>query len=171
MPLYNGTLDDYVEKNKKFDMKVFVGLFTQLLEGVANIQKNGIRHNDIHSENIFFNMNNDVPNLYIGDFGLAEINKNNDFQNDISNIAKIIVSYIYKTISDNNGLKINKIARKIKMCDLEKLLSEKGCNHFEGIIQLLNEMIQPTKPLAINEYIIRWNELKSELETKGLFSL
>jgi len=67
MPIYDGTLDDYLDKSPSVEDKLRV--FVLILDGVEAAHKLGITHRDIKSKNIL--VSNDGSDVVIADFGIA----------------------------------------------------------------------------------------------------
>ena len=70
MVRFSGTLQEYIEKNKdNLPIQNSLALLTQLLEGLLHLNKNGVAHRDLKSDNILVNESaNGIPHLVITDF-------------------------------------------------------------------------------------------------------
>ena len=70
MRRFSGTLQEYTEKNKdNLSIQNSLALLTQLLEGLLHLNKNGVAHRDLKSDNILVNESaNEMPHLVITDF-------------------------------------------------------------------------------------------------------
>lgn len=72
MPKYECTLFEFLQTNNCLPFNIRLHLLCQLLEGVAFLEKNGIAHRDLKSDNILLSTphNSIYPhNLVIADFG------------------------------------------------------------------------------------------------------
>lgn len=67
MPIYDGTLDDYLKIDPPDEDKLRV--FVKILDGVEAAHKMGITHRDIKAKNIL--VNQDGSQVVIADFGIA----------------------------------------------------------------------------------------------------
>lgn len=67
MPLYDGTLENYLEDNPSNEERLRV--FVEILDGVEAAHLKGITHRDIKAKNIL--VNKDASNVVVADFGIA----------------------------------------------------------------------------------------------------
>jgi serine/threonine protein kinase len=78
MKRYHSSLHDYLVKTASADMKTRILLFTQLLEAIAHLNRYGVAHRDIKSDNILIDLSdNTAPILVLSDFGCCIADKNN----------------------------------------------------------------------------------------------
>lgn len=75
MKRYDNNLRDFLEEN--IDIRTRVILFAQLLEGVAHLNRFGIAHRDLKSDNLLIDSSTDsLPLLVLSDFGCCLADKN-----------------------------------------------------------------------------------------------
>uniref|UniRef100_A0AAG5CUI1 non-specific serine/threonine protein kinase n=1 Tax=Anopheles atroparvus TaxID=41427 RepID=A0AAG5CUI1_ANOAO len=75
MKRYNTSLNDYLQQNS-VDMRTRILLFAQLLEAVAHLNRHGVAHRDIKSDNILIELRpNMPPTLVLTDFGCCIADK------------------------------------------------------------------------------------------------
>jgi serine/threonine protein kinase len=67
MPLYDGTLEEYLESTPPDEEKLRV--FVKILDGVEAAHKMGITHRDIKGKNVLVNKNG--SEVVVADFGIA----------------------------------------------------------------------------------------------------
>jgi serine/threonine protein kinase len=67
MPLYDGTLENYLERDRTDEEKL--RLFVKVLDGVEAAHKMGITHRDIKAKNIL--VKDDGSSVVVADFGIA----------------------------------------------------------------------------------------------------
>ncbi|XP_055642900.1 serine/threonine-protein kinase Pink1, mitochondrial isoform X2 [Toxorhynchites rutilus septentrionalis] len=78
MKRYNCSLYDYLPHNDSLDMHTRVLLFAQLLEAVAHLNRYGIAHRDLKSDNILIETPPNMPPiLVLSDFGCCIADKSN----------------------------------------------------------------------------------------------
>lgn len=79
MKRYDSNLYDYLNSETNITMRTRILLFTQLLEAVAHLYRNGVAHRDLKTDNILIDLNgNDAhPILVLSDFGCCLADKNN----------------------------------------------------------------------------------------------
>ncbi|CAD8152275.1 unnamed protein product [Paramecium pentaurelia] len=70
--LKGGELHQYMKKSPPFSEEKCSKLIFRLLKAVSSIHEKGILHRDIKPENIMLRNKEDVENICIGDFGLAD---------------------------------------------------------------------------------------------------
>lgn len=79
MPKYTCSLQVFLQSNRnRLSHEVRVLLFSQLLEAVAHLERSGVVHRDIKSDNILVNVKDgfDCPQLVLTDFGDCLYNNN-----------------------------------------------------------------------------------------------
>lgn len=78
MKRYNCSLNDYVTQTTNLDMRSRILLFTQLLEAVSHMNRYGVAHRDLKSDNILIEIRPDMPpSLVLSDFGCCIADKVN----------------------------------------------------------------------------------------------
>ncbi|XP_055606749.1 serine/threonine-protein kinase Pink1, mitochondrial isoform X2 [Uranotaenia lowii] len=81
MKRYNCSLQDYLTQTTTMDMRTRILLFTQLLEAVAHMNRYGVAHRDLKSDNILIELRQDMPpSLVLSDFGCCIADKTNGLQ-------------------------------------------------------------------------------------------
>ncbi|CAD8147407.1 unnamed protein product [Paramecium pentaurelia] len=70
--LKGGELHQYMKKSPPFSEEKCSKLIFRLLKAVSSIHQKGILHRDIKPENIMLRNKDDIENICIGDFGLAD---------------------------------------------------------------------------------------------------
>lgn len=76
MKRYNCSLNDYVTQTTNLDMRSRILLFTQLLEAVSHMNRYGVAHRDLKSDNILIEIRPDMPpSLVLSDFGCCIADK------------------------------------------------------------------------------------------------
>ncbi|CAD8058140.1 unnamed protein product [Paramecium sonneborni] len=70
--LKGGELHKYMKKSPPFSEEKSAKLIFRLLKAVSSIHEKGILHRDIKPENIMLRNKDDIDNICIGDFGLAD---------------------------------------------------------------------------------------------------
>lgn len=76
MKRYDVTLKQYVTNRNEIDIRVSILLFAQLLEAIAHINRNGIAHRDLKSDNILLDLSEETcPSLVVTDFGCCLADK------------------------------------------------------------------------------------------------
>uniref|UniRef100_A0A182PAJ5 non-specific serine/threonine protein kinase n=1 Tax=Anopheles epiroticus TaxID=199890 RepID=A0A182PAJ5_9DIPT len=75
MKRYNTNLKDYLQQ-PGIDMRTRILLFAQLLEAVAHLNRHGVSHRDLKSDNILIELRPDMPpTLVLTDFGCCIADK------------------------------------------------------------------------------------------------
>uniref|UniRef100_A0A1Q3FJB2 non-specific serine/threonine protein kinase n=1 Tax=Culex tarsalis TaxID=7177 RepID=A0A1Q3FJB2_CULTA len=78
MKRYNCSLHDFLTQTTNLDMRTRILLFTQLLEAVAHMNRYGVAHRDLKSDNILIEIRPDMPpSLVLSDFGCCIADKVN----------------------------------------------------------------------------------------------
>ncbi|XP_058821204.1 serine/threonine-protein kinase Pink1, mitochondrial isoform X2 [Topomyia yanbarensis] len=81
MKRYNCNLQNYLHHANSLDMRTRILLFSQLLEAVAHVNRYGVAHRDLKSDNILIEMRPDMPpTLVLSDFGCCIADKTNGLQ-------------------------------------------------------------------------------------------
>lgn len=76
MKRYNCSLHDYLSQESTLDLRTRILLFAQLLEAVAHLNRYGVAHRDLKSDNILIEIRpNMPPNLVLSDFGCCIADK------------------------------------------------------------------------------------------------
>lgn len=78
MKRYNCSLHDFLTQTTNMDLRTRILLFTQLLEAVAHMNRYGVAHRDLKSDNILIEIRADMPpSLVLSDFGCCIADKVN----------------------------------------------------------------------------------------------
>lgn len=81
MKRYNCSLHDYLTQTTTLDLRTRILLFAQLLEAVAHLNRYGVAHRDLKSDNILIEIRpNMPPNLVLSDFGCCIADKSYGLQ-------------------------------------------------------------------------------------------
>lgn len=81
MKRYNCSLHDYLSQTSSLDLRTRILLFAQLLEAVAHLNRYGVAHRDLKSDNILIEVRpNMPPNLVLSDFGCCIADKSYGLQ-------------------------------------------------------------------------------------------
>ncbi|XP_065079137.1 serine/threonine-protein kinase Pink1, mitochondrial [Ochlerotatus camptorhynchus] len=81
MKRYNCSLHDYLSQESSLDLRTRILLFAQLLEAVAHLNRYGVAHRDLKSDNILIEIRpNMPPNLVLSDFGCCIADKTHGLQ-------------------------------------------------------------------------------------------
>ncbi|XP_058062944.1 serine/threonine-protein kinase Pink1, mitochondrial [Anopheles bellator] len=76
MKRYEGNLKEYLQQHSDMDMRTRILLFAQLLEAVAHLNRHGVAHRDLKSDNILIEVRpNMPPTLVLSDFGCCVADK------------------------------------------------------------------------------------------------
>ena len=90
-------LSKYIKKVKYIKLKVIKKWCKQILSGLEFLHKNNIAHRDLKPSNIFINSN--TGDIFIGDFGLAKISKENN--KSILGTPEYMAPEVYEESYDN----------------------------------------------------------------------
>lgn len=78
MKRYSCSLYDYLTQTTHIDMRTRILLFTQLLEAISHLNRYGVAHRDLKSDNILIEIRPDMPpSLVLSDFGCCIADKVN----------------------------------------------------------------------------------------------
>lgn len=81
MKRYNCSLHDYLSQTSTLDLRTRILLFAQLLEAAAHLNRYGVAHRDLKSDNILIEVRpNMPPNLVLSDFGCCIADKSYGLQ-------------------------------------------------------------------------------------------
>uniref|UniRef100_A0A0N8ES94 non-specific serine/threonine protein kinase n=1 Tax=Aedes aegypti TaxID=7159 RepID=A0A0N8ES94_AEDAE len=81
MKRYNCSLHDYLSQTSSLDLRTRILLFAQLLEAAAHMNRYGVAHRDLKSDNILIEIRpNMPPNLVLSDFGCCIADKSYGLQ-------------------------------------------------------------------------------------------
>ena len=156
--LLGESLQDYMNKMKKFSLSLTLKIGIKLLIILKTIHEKGLVHRDIKPDNFLFGTNN-INNIYLIDFGFCKSYINDGQHNKIKKNHQMIGSKNYTSISSHNCYDLS------RRDDLESLaymliyfymgfLPWNNVLDEEIIINFKNEILKNDKcPLVILEFL------------------
>ena len=142
-------LSQYIKKVKYIKLKVIKKWCKQILSGLEFLHGNNIAHRDLKPANIFINSN--TGDIFIGDFGLAKISKENN--KSILGTPEYMAPEVYEESYDNR-IDIYSFG----MCLLEFMTGEvpySECSLAAQIWKKISNKILPICITKINDQIAK----------------
>lgn len=142
-------LSQYIKKVKYIKLKVIKKWCKQILSGLEFLHENNIAHRDLKPANIFINSN--TGDIFIGDFGLAKISKENN--KSILGTPEYMAPEVYEESYDNR-IDIYSFG----MCLLEFMTGEvpySECSLAAQIWKKISNKILPICITKINDQIAK----------------
>jgi casein kinase I family protein HRR25 len=99
--LLGNSLQDYINKMKKFSLTLTLKIGIKLLIILKTIHEKGLVHRDIKPDNFLFGLNN-INNIYLIDFGFCKSYIDKGEHNKIKKQYNMIGSKNYASISSHN---------------------------------------------------------------------
>ena len=135
-------LSQYIKKVKYIKLKVIKKWCKQILSGLEFLHENNIAHRDLKPANIFINSN--TGDIFIGDFGLAKISKENN--KSILGTPEYMAPEVYEESYDNR-IDIYSFG----MCLLEFMTGEVPYSECSLAAQIWKKISNKILPLCINK--------------------
>ena len=146
MKRYVGTLEDLITF-KKLPEKLVERMAFQLFEAIAGLHAAGVIHRDLHEKNILYDSS---YNLFVGDFGLAEI--------DTTISSKLYFSEV-ENISD-----IKEDYENLYKITFTLLTGDELRNYYSYKKEMFEKCFKPL--LQNKDYKINWSEVFSDYRSK-----
>ena len=135
-------LSQYIKKVKYIKLKVIKKWCKQILSGLEFLHANNIAHRDLKPANIFINSN--TGDIFIGDFGLAKISKENN--KSILGTPEYMAPEVYEESYDNR-IDIYSFG----MCLLEFMTGEVPYSECSLAAQIWKKISNKILPLCITK--------------------
>lgn len=135
-------LSQYIKKVKYIKLKVIKKWCKQILSGLEFLHENNIAHRDLKPANIFINSN--TGDIFIGDFGLAKISKENN--KSILGTPEYMAPEVYEESYDNR-IDIYSFG----MCLLEFMTGEVPYSECSLAAQIWKKISNKILPLCVTK--------------------
>lgn len=135
-------LSQYIKKVKYIKLKVIKKWCKQILSGLEFLHANNIAHRDLKPANIFINSN--TGDIFIGDFGLAKISKENN--KSILGTPEYMAPEVYEESYDNR-IDIYSFG----MCLLEFMTGEVPYSECSLAAQIWKKISNKILPLCVTK--------------------